>query len=785
MAQRRITNLATFKNYGMSRIRTGFTKIDGTASIDANEVVSGGMMMALALDMKNTWTMFNGSPDAGNELIDSSNAFITKTFFTEVALTRTGEFAGTYTGTANYSQSTPASPAQHVMLFQTTNDSLPNNGTVSRGLDQNYRVRFELDMRHRLFWNFGTGTGDREFSNELYQLNLRIDSLGFYHYAAGNQINEQLFKPNSYYPDGVYKPNTFVLPQSGYAIGGGTSGWEDQIGIPNPMYGWLKVNVGCSNQLLADGNISAPQTESNGIISLENGSTLDTSILRMPGECVDLTYEDMTILSDPSNTGPYYVKGTMIGEVDQSSLHYYPIFLDQYAADRYDGAIANTATAETITAIAGTNPVLVTTTSPHGYTEGQPVAFSVIVPSTNPLNGNTYYAKPVSGNDSQFQVFMNSTCTISLNGTSWTGAQGYSSGGQVSSGAGTSIAKTFTEFPLLTAYVPTTSTAVANSANWGTADAPSSVTGFKKYINNRSLRFRNKKKGSGWFKRFPKTEPVLQGAYPFSYRLTMTERGFFLYIHDDAASDQADDYAWMCVQRTVNNESGIVRTDESSKFPVHTMYSCSRDSMYSRDAGVYFSQDAAQLQNAENTIDTVYDEQGNTYNLSNLDNSKTFYILSPYDREDYLADEYTAKNIWRFVAREFDILKPTDVHKFATRHQIDSNAVINPLEQLAITDENRFVITFPTGLTTQRFMYPKEEMDLICFSSAEVVAESSNIPMSTYKYDGTSVDKRRYQGMRSTAAFGNGMRIMALVNGQNIQNSDVTLDVNDVIGIEV
>ena len=85
MAQRRITNLATFKNYGMSRIRTGFTKIDGTASIDANEVVSGGMMMALALDMKNTWTMFNGSPDAGNELIDSSNAFITKTFFTEVA----------------------------------------------------------------------------------------------------------------------------------------------------------------------------------------------------------------------------------------------------------------------------------------------------------------------------------------------------------------------------------------------------------------------------------------------------------------------------------------------------------------------------------------------------------------------------------------------------------------------------------------------------------------------------------------------------------------------------
>jgi len=778
MAQRQITNLATFSNYGMSRLRTGFTKIDGTASIDSNEVVSGGMMMALALDMKNTWGMFNGAPDVGNELIDSSNVPITKQFFEEISLNRIGDFSGTYSGSANYSQSTPSAPSQHVMLFQSTNDILPNNGTVSRGLDQNYRIRFELDLRPRLYFNHGTGLGDREFAQELYQLNMRMDSLGLYHYSAGNQINEQAFKPNSYYPDTVYRPDNFILPASGFS---GSSGWEDQIGIPNPMYGWFKVNVGCSNQLLASGDISSPQTETNGLITLENGSTVDTSILRMPGECVDLTFEDVTVLSDPSNTGPYYVQGT-ITEDNPQPKYYFPVFLDQYAANQYDGAIANTASTTPISAVSNTSPVIVTTSAAHGYTDGQPVHFSSISPTINPLNGNTYYIKLIVGSVTQFRVYMNSNCTIPLDGTLWSTAQQYTGGGTVSSGVGTSVAKTVTEFPLLTLYVPTTS---HGSATWGSDTAPSSVTGFKKYINNRSLRFRNKKKGSGWFKRFPKTEPVLQGSYPFSYRLTMTERGIFLYIHDDAASDQADDYAWLAVQRTVNNETGITRTDEGSKFPLHTMYSCSRDSVYSRDAGVYFSQAAANLQNAENTVDTVYDESGNTYNLSNLDNSKTFYILSPYDREDYLADEYTAKNIWRFVAREFDILKPTDVHKFATRHQVDSNAVINPLEQLSITDENRFVITFPTGLTTQRFMYPKEEMDLICFSSAEVVAESSNIPMTTYKYDGTSIDKRRYQGMRSTAAFGNGMRIMALVNGQNIHNSDVVLDINDPIGIEV
>lgn len=426
MAQRQITNLATFSNYGMSRLRTGFTKIDGTASIDSNEVVSGGMMMALALDMKNTWGMFNGSPDVGNELIDSSNVPITKQFFEEISLNRIGDFSGTYSGSANYSQSTPSAPSQHVMLFQSTNDILPNNGTVSRGLDQNYRIRFELDLRPRLYFNHGTGLGDREFAQELYQLNMRMDSLGLYHYSAGNQINEQAFKPNSYYPDTVYRPDNFILPASGFS---GSSGWEDQIGIPNPMYGWFKVNVGCSNQLLASGDISSPQTETNGLITLENGSTVDTSILRMPGECVDLTFEDVTVLSDPSNTGPYYVQGT-ITEDNPQPKYYFPVFLDQYAANQYDGAIANTASTTPISAVSNTSPVIVTTSAAHGYTDGQPVHFSSISPTINPLNGNTYYIKLIVGSLTQFRVYMNSNCTIPLDGTLWSTAQQYTGGGQ-------------------------------------------------------------------------------------------------------------------------------------------------------------------------------------------------------------------------------------------------------------------------------------------------------------------------------------------------------------------
>ena len=401
---------------------------------------------------------------------------------------------------------------------------------------------------------------------------------------------------------------------------------------------------------------------------LENGSTLNTNVIRYPGECVDITFEDIII---PASS-------LEVEHIDASK-----IFISS----------------ETIV----------------GETSG---ARAIYHPSSSGTTINF-----ISTNEVPFQIDEKIT--------------GLSSGKEV--------------------YLRSMSTGIS-----------------------RSKRFRNKRKGNGWFKRFPKIGASVEGSYPITYRLTMTERGFVFYLYDDAATDQNDDYAWLCVQRTVDNQTGITRTDEAGRFPVHVLYSCSRESVDSRDFGVYFSENAANLQTAENTVTEVFDNSGNVLALDAVSNERSFYILSPYDREDPLSDEFSAKLIWRFVAREFDILKPWDVHKLATKHQVDSNAIVNPLEQLSITDDNRFVITFPTGLTTQRFMYPKEEIDLICFSSAEVVAEGSNVPMTTYLPTGSTGlnDNRRYQGMRSTLPNGNGMRVMVLVNARYILNSDVNLDLN-------
>ena len=290
-----------------------------------------------------------------------------------------------------------------------------------------------------------------------------MKSQGRAQYSTGNVIDEATFVPDNYHP--------------GYTFNGTlASGWEDSTGIPKPMYGWLKVNVGTSSQILNDGTVSNPQLSTDGLITLENGSTMDTSIIRTPGELVDVNFEDVTIVADPANSGPYYVYGT---EADTSTYgssagYYYPVYLDQTAANNAD---------------------------------------------------------------------------------------------TTAGGSGTSHVHTFGEYPLATFYMPTT------GATHTAASAPTG-TNYTKYINNRSIRFRNKRKGGGWFKRYPKTDGSLAGTYPFSYRFTMTERGLVYYIYDDAASDQADDYAWFALQRTVNNETGLPRTDESSKFPLHCMYSC-------------------------------------------------------------------------------------------------------------------------------------------------------------------------------------------------------------------
>ena len=170
-----------------------------------------------------------------------------------------------------------------------------------------------------------------------------------------------------------------------------------------------------------------------------------------------------------------------------------------------------------------------------------------------------------------------------------------------------------------------------------------------------------------------------------------------------------------------------------------------------------------------------------------------------------------SKGIYRFVVREYDVLKPWDYHVSAVIPQVDSPAIINPVEQLSITQDKTFVFNFPTPMASQRYIYPNSEMDLICFSGADSSTEGgiTNVGTATspkYDLDGeqdssvgggsagastlkpadtlnyraaytwhtgtdsaTTSANRTYAGMQSTKANGNGMRIFTLVRGGPIR----------------
>jgi hypothetical protein len=231
------------------------------------------------------------------------------------------------------------------------------------------------------------------------------------------------------------------------------------------------------------------------------------------------------------------------------------------------------------------------------------------------------------------------------------------------------------------------------------------------------------------------------------------------------------------------------------------------------DGSITYSVDTASGQNS-----FVYDETNHMVFLKYMPpaGSKMYisYRIKPMNTN--FGDQYTiqkkedpefperdmnkTKSIYRFVVRERDVLKPWDFHKSATMHQVDSFAIINPLEQLSVTPDRNFVFAVPNGLTTQRFYYPTSEVDLIAYTSAEISAQGSMIEISKYsddfyyyssvtatkikdpatgdykpvKEDGSAVPyesapTRVYEGMMATLPNGNGMRLFFLSNGGPIR----------------
>jgi len=134
---------------------------------------------------------------------------------------------------------------------------------------------------------------------------------------------------------------------------------------------------------------------------------------------------------------------------------------------------------------------------------------------------------------------------------------------------------------------------------------------------------------------------------------------------------------------------------------------------------------------------------------------------------------------WKFVVREEDILHPqqgdpdnkrefitnagaliqqnTPYRVPADAHTQDSYAVLNTTNQIALTEDSKYLISFVYNLTSPRFRY-SEEIDMIGQTSADVCMAGNDLSITAYNESGPRI----YRALPSNNPYNTGLRVVAL-----------------------
>jgi hypothetical protein len=108
------------------------------------------------------------------------------------------------------------------------------------------------------------------------------------------------------------------------------------------------------------------------------------------------------------------------------------------------------------------------------------------------------------------------------------------------------------------------------------------------------------------------------------------------------------------------------------------------------------------------------------------------------------------------------LLQTTYYRVPADQHSEDSFAVLNTSNQIALTEDSKYLVGFLHNLTTPRFRY-SEEIDMIGQTSADVCMSSNDISLTTYNESGP----RLYRAMPSNNKYNSGLRICILKDTAN------------------
>lgn len=213
-------------------------------------------------------------------------------------------------------------------------------------------------------------------------------------------------------------------------------------------------------------------------------------------------------------------------------------------------------------------------------------------------------------------------------------------------------------------------------------------------------------------------------AFPLSYALTITNRGVFLgtwegswsTLQKESLASNDSFFNWFLIQRPVNKITGKTLTTGCA--PVF----CVNSVGYKYYKFIVRESDVLHpYQGIDSTTYRQYiDESGATPTLA----------------QDTQGMAYRTP---------------------ANAHWKDSYALLNTTNQISLTEDSKYLVSFLHNLTTPRFRY-SEELDMLGQTSADVCMASNDVSITAYQESGP----RLYKALPANNIYNSGLRICVL-----------------------
>lgn len=116
----------------------------------------------------------------------------------------------------------------------------------------------------------------------------------------------------------------------------------------------------------------------------------------------------------------------------------------------------------------------------------------------------------------------------------------------------------------------------------------------------------------------------------------------------------------------------------------------------------------------------------------------------------------------KYVVSEADVGRPSRPVT-AEKNTKNSNGIINAAEQVSIARGNKYLITMPNRLNTERFAY-SQELDMFGYVSADVIGEGSEVSVTLYDEEVPRV----YRALKATGGDNSLVRLVVLVENGGV-----------------